>query len=147
MKTHWSPLRRFLRHFGDQFVNFCYFLRNFIRHQGTLTHILGDFLQAARCLGHIVGDLPGHESLLIHRHRNAVNHSAHGADFVRDFLDLADSFDRNRLDRLDIALDLIGGPGGLLGKFLDLVGNDREASAGVPGPCRFDGRVQASRLV
>ena len=51
------------------------------------------------------------------------------------------------LDRLDLLADVLGGLGGLLGQFLDLVGDDGEALAGLAGAGRLDGGVSASRLV
>ena len=42
--------------------------------------------------------------------------------------------------------DVLGGLRGLLGEFLDLVGDHGEALAGLAGACRLDGRVEREQV-
>ena len=70
-------------------------------------------------------------------------------DLVDDLADLADRLDRAlgvALDGLDLAADVLGGLGGLLGQFLDLVGDHGEALARLAGPGRLDGGVQGQQV-
>ena len=63
--------------------------------------------------------------------------------------DLADRLDRAGgvgLDRLDPARDVLGRPRGLLRQLLDLVGDDREALAGLAGAGGLDGRVERQQV-
>jgi hypothetical protein len=50
------------------------------------------------------------------------------------------------LDALDFLLDVLGGLGGLLGQFLDLVGHHGKALAGLAGPGRLDGGVEGQQV-
>ena len=62
---------------------------------------------------------------------------------------LADRLDRAAgvgLDRLDAAGDVLGGAGGLLRQLLDLVGDDGEALAGLPGTGGLDRGVEREQV-
>ena len=50
------------------------------------------------------------------------------------------------LDGFDLAADVLGGLGGFLGQFLDLVGDHGKAFAGFSGARRFDGGVQGQQV-
>ena len=50
------------------------------------------------------------------------------------------------LDRLDLAADVFSGLGGLLGQFLDFVGDHGKTLAGFAGAGGFDGGVQRQQI-
>ena len=50
------------------------------------------------------------------------------------------------LDFADQRCDLLGGADGTLGQLADLVGNDREALALLPGPSCLDGCIQGEKV-
>ena len=91
-----------------------------------------------RRLGDVAADLAGRGRLLLD---GAGDRVLDVVDLVDDLADLGDGFDGPlgvALDGLDLAADVLGGLGGLLGQFLDLVGDDGEALARLarPGPPR-----------
>jgi hypothetical protein len=60
---------------------------------------------------------------------------AHGVDVVEPWM-----------PSIPWVFDLLGGLGGLLGQFLDLVGHHGEALAGLAGPGRLDGGVEGQQV-
>jgi len=78
---------------------------------------------------HVPGDLARRRGLLFD---GAGDRVLDVIDLVDDLADLADCFDRTLgvvLDRFDLAADVLGRFGGLLGKLFDLVGDDAETFA------------------
>src|SRR5262245_34286121 len=84
---------------------------------------LGDFTAAPRRLSNVPADLAGRGGLLLDGAGDGVLDIV---DLVDDLADLGDRFDRAlrvSLNGLDLAADVLGGLGGLLGQLLDLVGD------------------------
>ena len=94
----------------------------------------------------VAADLAGRRRLLLD---GAGDRVLNVVDLVDDLADLGDGLDRPLgvgLDGLDLAADVLGRLGRLLGQLLDLVGDDGEALAGLAGPGRLDGRVQGQQV-
>ena len=71
------------------------------------------------------------------------------ADLADHLADLADGRDGSigiALDGFDLAADVFGGLGGLLGEFLHLVGDHGKALSGFAGACGFDGGVERQQI-
>src|SRR5581483_10941431 len=101
---------------------------------------------ALRGLGAADTDLAGRGRLLLDR---AGDRALIVVDLNDDLADLRDRFDGSlgdMADRIDLLADILGGPGGFLGKFLDLVGDDGESLARFAGTCRFNRGVQGEQI-
>jgi hypothetical protein len=75
--------------------------------------------------------------------------SAEDLHFLDRALDRAvgvDRLARRLLDGADLVGDVVGGPGGLAGEALHLLGHDREAAAGIAGARRLDGCVEREQV-
>ena len=94
----------------------------------------------------VAGDLGGRGRLLLD---GAGDRALDVVDLADDRADLGDRVHRALgvgLDRLDLAADVLGGLGGLLGQFLHLVGDDGEALARLAGPGRLDRGVEGQQV-
>ncbi len=152
---------------GDQFVQFIDLLHQLA---GGRPRIPGALHVAVHHTGNhldIAGDLVGRRGLLLGRggdlgelHGEVVDHGedagkrfAGAAGFRGSLIHLLHPFAHRSyrvtglaLDRLDHGVDLLGGPGGPLGKCSHLVGNDGEAPAGLTGARGLDGGVQGEEV-
>jgi hypothetical protein len=93
-------------------------------------HVVGDLLAAAAGFADGAGDLAGGGGLFLDGGGDRVLEVGDLVDDREDPGDRVDAAGRVVLDRLDLGGDVLGGLRGLLGEFLDLVGDDGEALAG-----------------
>lgn len=106
----------------------------------------GDFPGALRSLQDIAGDFLRGHTLLLRGGGDDGGDLADRADRGGDFADDLGRFLRRLLDGGDLLADLPGGLRGLVGEALDFAGDDREALAGVTGPCRLDRGVEREKI-
>src|SRR6266478_4718635 len=105
-----------------------------------------DRLGAARGLLGAARDLAGRRALLLDRGGDRRRDLPHLADRSVDPLDRLDRTLGRRLDRRDLAGDLLGRLAGLIGQRLDLRGDDGKALAGLARARRLDGGVQGKEI-
>ena len=97
-------------------------------------------------LGDIGSDFIGGLGLLIHRIGDGGRRFV---DFVNNLGDPADHihcFGGVALHALNAFGNVFGSLGALVGKFLDLVGDNRKALARLTGTCSFYGRIQRKKV-
>jgi hypothetical protein len=117
-----------------------------VRGAGDAGHVRGDLGRAPRRIGHVAGDLVGGRGLLFDGAGDGVLDVVDAGDDLGDFADGGDGALGVALDRLDLGRDVLGGGGGLFGKFFDLVGDDGEALAGFTGAGGLDGGVEGEEV-
>jgi len=102
---------------------------------------LGDLGAAFGRFRDVLRDLRGRRRLLLDGTGDGILEII---DLTNDLADLANGLNRVfriRLDRLDFIADILGSLRGLLGQFLDFVGDNRKALSGFSGAGGFDGGV------
>ncbi len=107
----------------------------------------------ARCIPHASGSLRnvarhvfGDRCLLLNGRGDARDNHAHIFDHRCDLPNVGDCHSCRTLNARDLLLDVFSSFGGLLGKFFDLVGYNREALARRSRSRCFNGRVQCKQI-